>query len=591
MTVNQASADQSAADVAAHRLADEVAARMDRLPMTSLHRRTAGTIALGTFFDFFDSLIIAAALTAIVSSLHISYTQVGLLISSAYVGMTVGAPLFGWLAEIVGRKPVCVWMIAGFGALSLAAAFAWNYQSLLIVRMIEGLALGGQIPVSSALYSEFLPAARRGRGFFWGYTVLFSTGIFLAPLVGLLCFAIFGPEIGWRALFMTGGLALPLAVLMHYAVPELPRWLAENGRGAEADAIVARYEAEARNSGKALPAPQVNYRGERQTTRLTELFHGIYTRRTILSWCLFFATYFVSYGLQIWIPTLYVKIGGLPPNRALMLAILTGAITLALVFVWGDVADRIGRTRSFMVGYGLSIAGLALGIFLVAVLHVTGWPMLLWLGPHRARRHELYRSFVLPIHRRALPDADARLGNLDGQHNQPHRQLHRPDRRGRAAGRQSRHHQRLCDVRRDGLPGLGRDHFPWTRDQQRCARGRLGWRPSRPLTGRIPPRFGDLETVDRGASSLVFCACAAHKAPPRLSESNNRRHSGESVGHQFPAIGRRADGVGFVFLLGAGRRPDGARETAVGPALPALDARRRPTNDRAAATGGRGAHP
>lgn len=380
MTINQTTADQAISNAAAHRLADEVAARMDRLPMTALHRRTAGTIALGTFFDSFDSLIIAAALTGLVGALHISYTQVGLLISSAYVGMTVGAPLFGWLAEIVGRKPVCVWMIAGFGTLSLVAAFAWNFESLLVVRMIEGLALGGQIPVSSALYSEFLPAARRGRGFFWGYTVLFSTGIFLAPLVGLACFAIFGPEAGWRALFITGGLALPLALIMHYVVPESPRWLAENGRGAEADAIVSRYEAAARDSGKSLPAPQVNYRGERQATRLGELFHGIYTRRTILSWCLFFATYFVSYGLQIWIPTLYVKIGGLPPKNALMLAVITGAITLCLVFVWGEVADRIGRTKSFVVGYGLSVAGLALGIFLVAVLHVTGWPMLFSSG-------------------------------------------------------------------------------------------------------------------------------------------------------------------------------------------------------------------
>src|SRR5579863_3402176 len=213
MTISQTTADRSMSDAAAFRLADEIAARMDRLPITALHRRTAGTIALGTFFDSFDSLIIAAALTAIVSSLHISFTQVGLLISSAYVGMTVGAPLFGWLAEVVGRKPVCVWMIAGFGALSLAAAFAWDFQSLLIIRMIEGLALGGQIPVSSALYSEFLPAARRGRGFFWGYTVLFSTGIFLAPLVGLACFAIFGPEVGWRALFISGGLALPVAIV------------------------------------------------------------------------------------------------------------------------------------------------------------------------------------------------------------------------------------------------------------------------------------------------------------------------------------------------------------------------------------------
>lgn len=367
-------------DAAAFRLADEVAARMDRLPMTPLHRLTSGTIALGTFFDAFDSLIIASALTAIITSLHIGYAQIGLLISSAYLGMTVGAPFFGWLSEHVGRKPVVVWMVASFGVLSLLAAFAWNFESLLAVRMIEGLALGGQIPVSSALYSEFLPAARRGRGFFWGYTVSFSAGIFLAPLVGLACFTIFGPAFGWRVLFMTGGLALPLAMMIHYVVPESPRWLAENGRGTSADAIVGRYEARAREARKALPAPQVTYRGERQTTRIGELFQGIYVRRTLLSWMLFFATYFVSYGLQIWIPTLYVKIGGLPPSRALMLAVITSGITLCLVFVWGELADRIGRTKSFMLGYSLSVAGFLLGIFMVAGLKITGWPMLFSSG-------------------------------------------------------------------------------------------------------------------------------------------------------------------------------------------------------------------
>ena len=375
MAIEQATA-LSYVESAELRLADEVAARMDRLPRTGLQRRIAATIGFGTFFDSFDSLIMAAALTAIITSLHVSFTQVGLLISAAYVGMTVGAPFFGWLAERVGRKPVCVWMVGSFGTLSIVAAFAWNFESLLIVRIVEGLALGGQIPVSSALYSEFLPLARRGRGFFWGYTVLFSAGIFLSPLVGLACFAIFGPDVGWRALFITGGLALPLAFVMNHVMPKSPRWLAENGRGSEAEVIVERYEAAARESGKPFPEAKITYRTVRQVTRPSEAFTGIYTKRTLLSWTLFFATYFVSYGLQIWIPTLYVKIGGLPPNNALGLAILTGAITLGMVFVWGDLADRIGRKASFAFGYSLSIVGFAAGIFSVAVLGLTNWQML-----------------------------------------------------------------------------------------------------------------------------------------------------------------------------------------------------------------------
>lgn len=373
MTITQAADAKTAA---AHRTADEIAARLDRLPFTGLHRRTCGTIALGTFFDSFDSLIIAAALTAIVTSLHMSFTEVGLIISAAYVGMAFGAPLFGWLAEVVGRKPVCVWMIAGFGVLSIAAAFTWNFQSLLVVRLIEGLALGGQVPVSAALYSEFLPKARRGRGFFYGYTVMFSTGIFLAPLVGLACFTLFGTEIGWRVLFVTGGLALPVAIYAHYALPESPRWLADKGRVAEAGEIVARFETRAKELRKELPPPTIVTRSGGRATRLGELFQGIYLKRTILGWSLFFATYFVSYGLSIWIPTLFVKLGGLPPSYALVLTVVGGAVHLGMVFVWGNVADIIGRRNSFILGYSLSIFGLALGIFSILVLKSAGWEML-----------------------------------------------------------------------------------------------------------------------------------------------------------------------------------------------------------------------
>ena len=84
-----------------------------------------------------------------------------------------------------------VWTTAGFGVMSIAAAFAWDYDSLLIIRLIEGLALGGQVPVSNALYSEFLPKQRRARSFLYGYTILYTLGIFLAPFVGLGCFALF----------------------------------------------------------------------------------------------------------------------------------------------------------------------------------------------------------------------------------------------------------------------------------------------------------------------------------------------------------------------------------------------------------------
>ncbi|HLI20117.1 MAG TPA: MFS transporter [Stellaceae bacterium] len=358
------------------RAADEIAGRLDRLPFTGLHRRSCGLIALGVFFESYDVLIIAVAVTAILSSLHIGFVQIGLLISAAYIGMTLGSPLFGWLSEIYGRKPVMVWTTGGFGALSIAAAFAWNYDSLLVIRLIEGLALGGQVPVSNALYSEFLPKARRARSFLYGYTTLYTLGIFLAPFVGFGCFALFGPEIGWRALFVTGGLGLPLAFVLQYAMPESARWLAEHGRLAEADAVVARFERRAQALGKELPAPKPVYRLAQPPTRAGELFDKSYRARTVLSWSLFFLTYYVSYGLNGWIPTLYVKLGGLPPKDALILSTAVGLTMLAMLGVWGAIADWLGRRRCFMVGYGLCIVGFGFGIVTIGGFGLTSWPYL-----------------------------------------------------------------------------------------------------------------------------------------------------------------------------------------------------------------------
>jgi len=132
---------------------------MDRLPLSAFHRKVCGLVGLCSFFDSFDALVLPSALVVIVTSLHISFVNVGLLLGSAYVGMTFGALIFGWLGEIVGRKPLIVISVGSFGLLSIVAGLAWGYNSLLITRLVQGLALGGEIPVVTAIYNEFLPGA------------------------------------------------------------------------------------------------------------------------------------------------------------------------------------------------------------------------------------------------------------------------------------------------------------------------------------------------------------------------------------------------------------------------------------------------
>src|SRR5262245_21542663 len=155
-------ADTAAVRSGAHSV-DEVVARIERLPTSAWQVKARIIVGTATFFDAFDALAIATVLPVIVPLWKIPGPQVGLLISAGYAGQLVGALLFGWVSERYGRMTAMVWSIALFAVMSLVCAFAWDYSSLLIFRAIQGIGLGGEVPVAAAYISELTRAQGRGR--------------------------------------------------------------------------------------------------------------------------------------------------------------------------------------------------------------------------------------------------------------------------------------------------------------------------------------------------------------------------------------------------------------------------------------------
>ena len=94
---------------------DVILGRAERLPVTGLHRRIMVILGFGTFFDAYDTLAIASALTVIFSSLHIDFVATGMLIGAGYVGQLIGAVLFGVLSEVWGRKKSFIWPYRSWG--------------------------------------------------------------------------------------------------------------------------------------------------------------------------------------------------------------------------------------------------------------------------------------------------------------------------------------------------------------------------------------------------------------------------------------------------------------------------------------------
>lgn len=373
------SAEFNTSDRPAAATSAALAARMDRIPMTKRHRKVAAVVAAGTFFDAFDSLVLGVALTAIAASLGQGMLGTGLLISSGYLGQFLGAIVIGAVADRIGRRQAFLIAITVFSVLSLACAFAWSLEALTVARLLQGIGLGAETPVAAILISEYAPALRRGRAVML-YQAVFAWGVFAAPLAGLAVFAVVEPGVAWRVLFALGVLPLVIVLLARHVLPESARWLISKGRLDQAEHIVAEFEDAATRENKHLPVPRERMdTGDATPTRLAEIFSPAYRSRTVLNGTLWFTTYFVTYGYAVWLPTLYVSIGGLQISESLYLTLAVASAQLIVVYLFALTVDRLGRRPTLIAGYTVAITGAVVGLAMVQA-GLTGWPTLFAAG-------------------------------------------------------------------------------------------------------------------------------------------------------------------------------------------------------------------
>ena len=202
----------------------ELVARLERLPVTRRLLLIRIIIGSATFFDAYTVLVIAFAMPSLVKEWHLTPTWVGLILSAGYLGQLIGAVLFGWVAEKIGRLPTLLITILLFVSMDVACLFAWSGAAMLIFRFLQGIGTGGEVPVASAYINEFVGANKRGR-FFLLYEVIFPVGLLFAGLAGYFLV----PLYGWQALFVVGLVPAVLMIPLRVLMPESPRWLASRG--------------------------------------------------------------------------------------------------------------------------------------------------------------------------------------------------------------------------------------------------------------------------------------------------------------------------------------------------------------------------
>jgi AAHS family 4-hydroxybenzoate transporter-like MFS transporter len=189
-----------------------------------------------TFFDGLDSNLISFAAPYFGSQYHLSKIQLGNIFSMGLFGTMVGGFALSYLGDRIGRRPVVVFATAAFGILTICFALANSYGSLFTLRFIDGLPLGGMLPLAWALNIEYAPKRYRSTivtVIMMGYSLGTASGGYVANLLI--------PIFGWKSVFIFGGaFSFCCAGVLFVMLPESIRFLASKGQASERIAKTVR---------------------------------------------------------------------------------------------------------------------------------------------------------------------------------------------------------------------------------------------------------------------------------------------------------------------------------------------------------------
>jgi MFS transporter, SHS family, lactate transporter len=332
----------------------------------------------GWALDALDFFVFVFCLKAISADFHTDVKAVSQGIFLTLACRPLGALAFGWLAEKYGRRPILMLNVVSYSAVQLATAFAPDLRTLLALRALFGLAMGGEWGVGAALALETLPA--RGRGFFSG---LLQEGYVIGYLLASVLFATVFDQVGWRGMFIISSASALLVLYIRFGVQESPAWLA--GRAPQ------------RPAGTLVWAAVRDY-----FPRLVYL--------VVLMAC--FNAF--SHGSQDLYPTFLQVQHGFSAATAGRIAIVMNLGALAGGICFGALSERLGRRRAIALAsllalpmiplwaYSHTALMLAVGGFLLQFMVQGAW------GIVPAHLNELSPPSV----RAVLPGFAYQLGNL-----------------------------------------------------------------------------------------------------------------------------------------------------------------------------------
>jgi MFS transporter, SHS family, lactate transporter len=306
---------------------------------------------LGWSLDSLDFFLLVFCIPAIATEFHASIPAVAEAVFLTLVFRPLGALIFGWMADKWGRKPTLILNIVAYSAVELSCAFAPSLNSLLVLRALFGVAMGGVWGVGAALAFESLP--KEGRGIFSG---LLQEGYAAGYLLAAAAFAGLYQWIGWRGLFIFGAAPALVAFFVERKVDESPAWL----------------EAKANKTNKKSRPPVW-----KSLSGYIPMFLFVIVLMTA------FTSF--SHGTQDIYPTFLLKERGFSSGTVGVLGIIYNVGSLAGGFVFGTLSEKWGRKRAIITAallaipiaplfaYGKTPLLLGIGAFLIQFMVQGAW--------------------------------------------------------------------------------------------------------------------------------------------------------------------------------------------------------------------------
>lgn len=407
----------------------DVPARLDRLLWSRWHWLIVTALGVTWILDGLE-VTLAGALGGILTSrqtLGLTETQVGASASCYLIGAVLGAVVFGYATDRLGRKRLFyVTLLVYLGATALTAC-SWSFASYAFFRALTGAGIGGEYAAINSAIDELIPARRRGQvdliinSTYWIGAAMGSAATFV-----LLDPVRFPVWLGWRAAFGIGA-ALGLIVLFfRHWVPESPRWLVIHGREEEAEQVVSGVEQAVEKEGHRL-APMDGGKIQlrvRTHTPWREIWQAVaheHRRSSLLglslmiSQAFFYNAIFFTYALVLG------KFYGVAPEKVggYLLAFALGNVLGPVVI--GSLFDTVGRKPMIALTYGLSGVLLAITgwLFYVGLLTATtqtvAWTAIFFVASAAASSAYLTVSEIFPLEIRAFAIAIFyALGTLTG---------------------------------------------------------------------------------------------------------------------------------------------------------------------------------